>query len=241
MRRARRTRGAQPFAITALLLSTLAVPSAALADQALFDPDMAPAMDPGDVIVHDYRLYVGRAGIPNVAYENAATFAAGETVVATLAAVVSPPGFGSVQILSAMTVTGVTVDWGTESAVLEFSPVVQFRYVAPTAADLDCDAHPGQDFFGAFGVQAAMVGSAGTLASVDTTRFPNGARGTVSVRLTCPAAQPAAPATDVAPLAADTSRQPGLGSSLSILAGGVSMIGSVMAFLARLRRRPAKA
>jgi hypothetical protein len=201
------------------------------ADQAVLLDFVGP-IAPGETAEWSFTLAVGTAGIPNVAYENADSFAAGETVTATIAAVVEPEGFGTVELVSDDTLTGTASDdWNTgevgEFGELEFAPGVTLRYTAPSLVELGCDENPGDTFYGHVGVLADFSGDAGTEAHVDPLLGGQGWVGAaVPVEISCPSAKtgapPAGPAeqtlppTDTSPLSTSEREVPPLWLALSI-------------------------
>ena len=201
------------------------------ADQAVLLDFVGP-IAPGETAEWSFTLVVAGAGIPNVAYENAESFAKGETVTATIAPVIEPEGFGSVELLSDHTLTGTTSDdWNTgefgEFGQIDFAPGVTLRYTAPSLEDLGCDENPGETFFGHVGVLADFIGDAGTEAHVDPLLGGQGWVGAaVPVEISCPSADtgapPAGPAeqtlppTDTAPSTTSEREAPPLWLLLSI-------------------------
>ena len=163
------------------------------ADQAVLLDFVGP-IAPGETAEWSFTLAVATAGIPNVAYENVDSFAAGETVTATIAPVVEPEGFGIVELVSDDTLTGTASDdWNTgevgEFGELEFAPGVTLRYTAPSLVELGCDENPGETFFGHIGVLADFSGDAGTEAHVDPLMGGQGWVGAaVPLEVTCPPA-----------------------------------------------------
>jgi hypothetical protein len=178
------------------------------ADQAVLLDFVGPVA-PGETAEWSFTLAVATAGIPNVAYENADSFAAGETVTATIAAVVEPEGFGTVELVSDDTLTGTASDdWNTgevgQFGHLEFAPGVTLRYTAPSLEQLGCEENPGETFFGHVGVLANFSGDAGTEAHVDPLLGGQGWVGAaVPLEITCPSAgtdpSPAGPAEQTLP------------------------------------------
>ena len=164
------------------------------ADQAVLLDFVGP-ISPGETAEWSFTLVVASAGIPNVAYENAERFAAGETVTATIAAVVEPAGFGTVELVSDDTLTGTTSDdWSTgefgASGELEFAPEVTLSYTAPSLAQLGCVENPGETFYGHVGVLADFSGDAGTEAHIDPLLGGQGWVGAaVPLSITCPSAE----------------------------------------------------
>jgi hypothetical protein len=201
------------------------------ADQAVL-LDFVPPIAPGETAEWSFTLAVAGAGIPNVAYENAESFAVGETVTATIAPVIEPEGFGTVELLSEDTLTGTTSDdWNTgefgEIGEIEFAPGVTLRYTAPSIEQLGCDENPGETFYGHIGVLADFSGDAGTEAHVDPLLGGQGWVGAaVPVEISCPSADtgapPAGPAeqtpppTDTAPSSTSEREAPPLWLLLSI-------------------------
>jgi hypothetical protein len=193
------------------------------ADQATL-LDFVPPIAPGETAEWSFTLVVVGAGIPNVAYENAETFADGETVTATIAPVIEPEGFGTVELLSDDTLTGTKP---AEFGELEFAPGVTLRYTAPSLEDLACDENPGDTFYGHVGVLADFSGDAGTEAHVDPLLGGQGWVGAaVPVEISCPSADTGAPPegpaeqtlppTDTAPSSTSEREAPPLWLLLSI-------------------------
>ena len=175
--------------LAAAIGSTLALPLAARADQAIFVHDKIFDLQPGDVVDHVNVLIMSRPGLPTVAFDGSTGFADNETVVATITLSTHEiDGLGSVELLSSPTITGTTsAAWTTdETSQFEFQPPIELRYTAPSAADLECDDHPGERFSTNLGVSATFVGSAGTTGSFSAEDFP----GVVTFVITCPASAP---------------------------------------------------
>jgi len=173
------------------------------ADQATL-LDFVPPIAPGETAEWSFTLVVVGAGIPNVDYENAASFAVGETVTATIAPVVEPEGFGTLELLSDATLTGTTSDdWNTgesgEFGEIDFAPGVTLRYTAPSLEQLGCNENLGDTFYGHVGVLADFIGDAGTEAHVDPLLGGQGWVGAaVPVEISCPPADTGAPSADPA-------------------------------------------
>ena len=178
--------------------STLAFPLVARADQAIIARDALFEMTPGEVVDHADVLILSTTGIPTVAFDGTAGFAADETVVATITlGTQAIDGLGSVELLSSPTISGTTsADWSNDFPNdFEFQPAIELRYTAPSSAELGCDDHPGERFTTHLGVSAILVGSAGTKASFSADDFP----GVVSFVITCPASAPSSDAPIVTP------------------------------------------
>src|SRR5262245_61469397 len=127
-------------AVVAAIVVSVGWASVAQADQATL-PGYIGALAPGDTREGAFTLVVAGAGIPNVAYDHGASFAAGETVTATITPTVEPAGFGKVELISTDTLTGtVSADWNTgqygEFGEIAFGPDVSLRYTAPSLGDL---------------------------------------------------------------------------------------------------------
>lgn len=169
------------------------------ADQAVLIDFVGPVA-PGATQEWSFTLVVVGHGIPNVVYENAESFAAGETVTATITPIVEPEGFGSLELVGEDTLTGTTSDdWNTgefgEFGELVFEPQLTLRFVAPQDRELGCAEHPGETFVGHVGVLAAFSGDGGTLAHIDPMIGGQGWVGAaVPIEVTCPAAQATPPA-----------------------------------------------
>ena len=221
------------------------------ADQAVLLDFVGP-IAPGETAEWSFMLAVATAGIPNVAYENADSFAAGETVTATIAAVVEPEGFGTVELVSDDTLSGTASDdWNTgeggEFGELEFAPGVTLRYTAPSLEQLGCDEHPGETFYGHVGVLADFIGDAGTKAHVDPLMGGQGWVGAaVPLEISCPPADtgapPAGPAeqtlppTDTAPSSTSEREAPPLWLVLAI-PGVVGLLAAARSGIRDMRRR----
>jgi len=165
----------------------------ARADQATFGVGGPEQWDvpAGTSVSYAYNLYICGAGAPNIVYESGETFAPGETVTATLTPVVWPTGSGTIELTGATSVVGsIPATWPLDCAT--FEPEVSFRYTAPSAAELDCDDHPGELLpFVYPGAHVEFVGDAGTVAHTDASLaggLPYEAATPVGVR--CPAAAP---------------------------------------------------
>lgn len=179
--------------------------SSAHADQATL-LDFVESIPPGETAVWTFTLVVAGAGIPNVAYENAESFAAGETVTATITPIVEPAGFGTAELVGSGTLTGTASDdWNTgengEVGEIVFGPELSLRYTAPSLGDLGCTDHPGETFRGHVGVQAEFIGETGTLAHVDPLLGGQGWVGAaVPLEFTCPPAESGPAPVDLADL-----------------------------------------
>lgn len=216
------------------------------ADQAVL-LDFVPPIAPGETAEWSFTLAVAGAGIPNVAYENADSFAVGETVTATIAPVIEPEGFGTVELLSEDTLTGTTSDdWNTgefgEIGEIEFAPGVTLRYTAPSIERLGCDENPGETFYGHIGVLADFSGDAGTEAHVDPLMGGQGWVGAaVPLEVTCPPAETGSlppgqaeqtlPPTDTSPSSTTARGAPPLWLVLSIPV----VVGLLVAVRSRIR------
>jgi hypothetical protein len=191
-------------AVTAVVVA-LAGASTAHADQATL-LDFVESIPPGEAAVWTFTLVVAGAGIPNVAYENADSFVAGETVTATITPIVEPAGFGTVELVGGGTLTGTASDdWNTgeggEIGAIVFGPELSLRYTAPSLGDLACTDHPGETFYGHVGVLADFSGETGTLAQVDPLLGGQGWVGAaVPLKFTCPPAESAPDPADPADL-----------------------------------------
>lgn len=145
----------------------------------------------GTSITYAYEMGICRSGAPNVVYENAESFAPGETVTATLTPVVWPAGSGTIELTGATSVvTLIPAIWPSDC--ITFAPEVNFRYTAPSAAELDCDDHPGEQFpFVYPGAHVEFAGDAGMRAHTDPS-LPGGLgyEAAISVSVRCPAAAP---------------------------------------------------
>ena len=202
--------------ITAVLTAVVVAlggASSALADQATL-LDFVDPIPPGETATWTFTLVVVGAGIPNVAYENAESFAAGETVTATITPIVEPAGFGTVELVGSDTLTGTaSEEWNTgengELGEIVFGPELSLRYTAPSLGELGCTDHPGETFRGHVGVLADFNGETGTRAHVDPLLSGQGWVGAaVPLEFTCPPAESApAPAdlADLTPPPTDTS------------------------------------
>lgn len=218
--------------------------TSAQADQAVLLDFVGP-ISPGETEEWSFTLAIARHGIPNVAYENAESFAVGETVTAVITPVVEPKGFGSLELVSGDTLTGTTSDNSNtgEFGELEFAPQVTLRYTAPSMADLGCTDHPGDTFRGHVGVLADFSGDAGTLAHIDPTMGGQGWVGAaVPVEVTCPLADSTPAPDDVAdatlpPTDASPARTTSPAARLLALMLGVSVTVSLM--VVGLSRLPA--
>jgi hypothetical protein len=223
----------------------------ARADQATLDDFLAP-IAPGETEEWSFTLTIAKHGIPNVAYENAETFAVGETVIATITPVVEPEGFGAVALVSDDTLAGTTSDdWNTgefgEFGELEFAPELTLRYTAPSLADLECTSNPGRTFYGHVGVLADFSGDVGTKAHVDPLLGGQGWVGpAVPLEITCPAdetdpdpkdsADLTPPPTHTSPSGAATQRMRPLWPLLSTAVA----VGLLVVALSRIRGTPAR-
>ena len=125
--------------------------------------DFVEQIGPGETAEWSFTLVIAAAGIPNVAYENADSFAVGETVTATITPIVQPDGFGTVELIGDHTLTGESGEFGE----IAFTPQLTVRYTAPSLEELGCTDHPGERFFGHVGVLADFSGDAGTRAHID--------------------------------------------------------------------------
>lgn len=186
--------------------------SNAQADQATL-LDFVGSIPPGETAEWTFTLVIAGHGIPNVAYENAESFAAGESVTATISPVVEPAGFGTVELVGSGALTGTASDdWNTgehgEFGDITFGPAFSLRYTAPSLGDLGCADHPGETFYGHVGVLADFAGDTGTLAHVDPLLGGQGWVGAaVPLEITCPLAESTpAPAdlADITPPPTDT-------------------------------------
>jgi hypothetical protein len=165
----------------------------ARADQATFGVGAPEQWDvpAGTSISYAYNLYICGAGAPNIVYESGETFAPGENVTATLTPVVWPTGFGTIELTGATSVVGsIPATWPSDCAT--FEPEVSFRYTAPTAAELDCDDHPGESLpFVYPGAHVEFVGDAGTRAHTDASLASGlSYEAAIPVGVRCPAASP---------------------------------------------------
>jgi hypothetical protein len=200
-------------AVVTAIVVALGGASYAQADQATL-LDFVDSISPGETADWTFTLVIAGHGIPNVAYENAESFAAGETVSATITPVVEPAGFGTVELVGSSTLTGIASDdWKTgengEFGDITFGPEFSLRYTAPSLGDLGCTDHPGETFYGHVGVLADFIGDAGTLAHVDPMLGGRGWVGAaVPLEIICPLAESTpAPAdlADITPPPTDTS------------------------------------
>lgn len=192
-------------AVVAAIVVAVGGASNAQADQATL-LDFVDSIPPGETAEWTFTLVVVGAGIPNVAYENAESFAAGETVTATITPIVEPAGFGTVDLVGSGTLTGTAPDdWKAgevgEFGDIFFGPELSLRYTAPSLGDLGCADHPGETFRGHVGVLADFKGDAGTLAHVDPLLGGQGWVGAaVPLGVTCPLAGSTATPADLADL-----------------------------------------
>jgi hypothetical protein len=176
----------------------------ARADQATFGVGGPEQWDvpAGTSITYSYNLYICGAGSPNVAYENAESFAPGETVTATLTPVVWPVGSGAIELTGATSVVAlIPANWPSDC--ISFVPEVSFRYTAPSAADLGCDEHPGEQLpFVYPGAHVDFEGDVGTRAHTDPD-LPGGLayEAAIPVGVRCPAAAPTPTPAPTDPLA----------------------------------------
>ena len=193
-------------AAVAILLVGFAMAPGARAEQAVL-VDFVPRIPPGETATWTFDLVVSMYGLPNVAFENAETFTAGETVTATISPVVEPEGFGTAELMSDAVLTGVVPDdWRSGPAASEFwfAPRVVIRYTAPSLDDLACASRQGETSYGHVGVLADFVGDAGTIARVDPLLNGEGWVGAaVPLQFTCPASDPTQPPSDPTPPATD--------------------------------------
>jgi hypothetical protein len=189
-------------AVTAAVLAFGGAP-AVRGDQATL-LDFVEQIGPGETAEWSFTLVIVGAGIPNVAYENADSFAAGETVTAMITPIVQPDGFGMVELIGDHTLTGTKTG---EFGEIAFTPQVTLRYTAPSLEELGCTDHPGERFFGHVGVLADFVGDAGTRAHIDPEMGGQGWVGAaVPLEFECSlgepttsSAEPTLPPTDTSP------------------------------------------
>lgn len=172
----------------------------------------------GTSFSHSYEIGICRTGAPNVVYDNAEAFAPGETVTATLTPVVWPAGSGTIELTGATSVLAIIpAVWPSDC--ITFAPEVSFRYTAPSAAELDCNEHPGESLpFVYPGAHVEFVGDAGTRAHTDAS-LPGGLgyEAAIQVSVRCPAAAPSqTPApTPLPPTPSPTPTDPLAGGSVS--------------------------
>lgn len=239
------------FVAGAALAINLALPLAVRADQAIFAGEMIFKLAPGESVEHSDTLVLSRFGIPTVVFDaGASTFADNETVVATIAlSTLDIDDFGTVELLSPSTLTGsTTATWTADppdpaTGEFTFDTPISFRYTAPSAAALDCAAHPGETFRTRIGVAATLVGSEGTTASFSAQDFP----GVVSVEVTCEPAAPTAqitppPTADVTPPPTDTAVRsaterptPSFSAWFGIVGGSLVVLGVAATLTRRIR------
>jgi hypothetical protein len=197
-------------AVTAAVLAFGGAP-AVRGDQATL-LDFVEQIGPGETAEWSFTLVIAAAGIPNVAYENADSFAVGETVTATITPIVQPDGFGTVELISDDTLTGTAPDDSKtgdsgEFGEITFTSQLTIRYTAPSLEELGCTDHPGERFFGHVGVLADFSGDAGTRAHIDPEMGGQGWVGAaVPLEFECPlgepttsSAEPTLPPTDTSP------------------------------------------
>jgi hypothetical protein len=204
--------------ILALVLgTTLAFPLVARADYLTFQPDEHPHyISPGDIVYWSGAAVIRWSDeFSYIVFEGTGGFANHEFVDATIALSMRDiDGLGTVELLSSSTISGSTPDdWTTEGGpegYFAVGPPIELRYTAPSAEELGCDDHPGEDFVTRVHVSGTLVGSEGTMASFsEESRYY-----IVDFYVTCPMATPtsrpgapAAPAvtpppTDTLPLGA---------------------------------------
>lgn len=211
--------------LTAAVLAVGGAP-AVRGDQATL-LDFVEQIGPGETAEWSFTLVIVAAGIPNVAYENAESFVAGETVTATITPIVQPDGFGTVELIGDDTLTGTAPDdWKSgesgEFGDIAFTPQLTVRYTAPSLEELGCTDHPGETFYGHVGILADLIGDAGTRAHIDPEmggqgwvgaavplefECPLGESTTSSALPTTSSAEPTLPPTDTSPAGA-ASRTP---------------------------------
>jgi hypothetical protein len=166
----------------------LALPLSVQADQAILSRERLFELDPGQSVEFTSPIVISRYGIPTVVFDGAAGFADNETVTATIT-LSAHDGLGSVRLLSSSVLTGTTptgysLDPPDPSfSEFTFDPPVSFRYTAPSAATLDCDARREKVVHASLGIAATLVGSAGTTATFSAETFP----GVVMFDIYCPA------------------------------------------------------
>jgi hypothetical protein len=200
------------------------------ADQAIFGvgEDNTWGVPAGASFSHSYEIGICRTGAPNVVYENAESFAPGETVTATLTPVVWPAGAGTIELTGASSVVAVIpAVWPSDC--IAFAPEVSFRYTAPSAAELDCDEHPGESFPVVYpGAHVEFVGDAGTRAHTDAS-LPGGLgyEAAIQVTLRCPAAAPSHTPTPLPPTPSPTPTDRLAGGSVSFTLRAVRYEGEV--------------
>ncbi len=230
--------------VMAVVLASTASPSVR-ADQAVLVDFVGPVA-PGETIDWTFELVVAGAGLPNVVYENAESFAVGEMVTATITPVVEPGGFGTAELIGDATLVGTTSDdWNTgeygEFGEIHFAPRVVLRYAAPSLADLGCADHPGVSFSGHVGVMADFRGDAGTLAHVDPLVNGQGWVGAaVPVEFECPVPESTTPPQGPMPTPPPTDVEgvdPGGPSPVVMVIHGLLGLGTVAGFAWPVRRR----
>jgi hypothetical protein len=226
--------------ILALVLgTTLSFPLAARADYATFVPEereYSHVLSPGDTVYWSAPLdIVASDDVPYIVFDGTSGFADDETVVATITLSMHQiDGLGTVELLSSPTITGTTpVDWttgGEHPWFFTLGPPIQARFTAPSAEELGCDDHPGEDFATYMGVGGTLVGSKGTMASFAA----ENRRYIVDFHVVCPMAAPTSkpgapavtpPPTDTLPLeAASRSGWAGWLPYLVLVAGAAAVV-----------------
>ena len=217
--------------------------------------DFVEQIGPGETAEWSFTLVIAAAGLPNVAYENADSFAVGETVTATITPIVQPDGFGTVELIGDHTLTGTAPDdWKTgesgEFGDIAFTPQLTVRYTAPSLEELGCTDHPGEKFFGHVGVLADFSGDAGTRAHIDPEmggqgwvgaavplefECPPGESTTSSAEPTTSSAQPTLPPTDTSPAGA-ASRTPPAWTVVPLLAFVTGLLALTRSWIRSPRR-----
>ena len=209
------------FLASAGLAINIALPGTVRADQAILANEALYDLSPGESVEHTASLIVSRYGMPTVVFDGSSGFADDETVVATIT-LTAKKGIGTVKLLSPSTLTGITTSHWTADppdpsfSEMRFDPPISLRYTAPTASALHCDDRPGSVIHTSLGIDATLVGSAGTKASFSSDSFP----GTVMFDIICPvvvyeeaptptvAPKTPAPAKTTAPIVASPSLTP---------------------------------
>ena len=173
---------------SAALALQLALPPAVRADQAIMSHDRLFEVSPGQSVEYTDSIVVSRYSIPTLVFDSTSGFADNETVVATIS-LSAKDGLGTVKLLSASTLTGVTTaHWTADpidpaSSEFTFAPPVSLRYTAPSSAALDCEGRQDKVVHTSLRIAATLVGSAGTQASFSAESFP----GVVMFDIVCPA------------------------------------------------------
>jgi hypothetical protein len=229
----RRRRSLNGILASLALAGVLALPGSVSADHLEGTEMLAPDLAPGESVLHEQYLGLGKSGIPNVVYDGNPTFVDGERVTATILEVViqgdaPSTAQGTAELLSTSTLTAtVPADWSTnEFAWIRFDERIDVRYTAPSATAL-LEAGCDSKLYVRVGLLIDIVGDAGTHATIDpVSELP---LVLVSVpTIHCPAAVLATPpATDLLAPAPVTPDHPagtmGLLAMLSALASTVIM------------------